>query len=181
MAGDTTTKINEKSGSSGPIVNRADLAAALGLSEPTINARVREGMPCRQHGSRGKAWEFSLAECIAWDKSRAVGKAVGVVQDGTSKAELERRLLTARVKREEIEAAKAAAEVAPVEEIERAVTAAFTEVRQAMLSLPERLALRLLAADGETEIKGILRSEIDLALHALSEADLLDGFDDPSA
>lgn len=138
-------------------------------------------MPVIRRGSKGKPWEFDLAECVAWDKERAVRKATGVVKGAETDAELNRRLLTARVKREEIEAAKVAAEVVPVEEVESAVVSAFTEVRQAMLSIPDRAALRVMAAeDDETEIKEILRDEIDLALHSLADADLLEEFDDDS-
>jgi hypothetical protein len=111
---------------------------------------------------------------------RAVRKATGIVKGDETDAELNRRLLTARVKREEIEAAKAAGEVALVEEVEAAVTSAFVEVRQAMLSIPDRAALRLLAAEDETDIKDILREEIDLALHALADMDLLESPEDDS-
>lgn len=162
------------------VVDRKTLAIAFGVSEPTVLARVREGMPVIRRGSKGKPWQFDLAECVNWDKERAVRKAAGVVKGDETDAELNRRLLQARVKREEIEAAKVAAEVVPVEEVESAVVSAFTEVRQAMLSIPDRAALRLLAADDETEIKEILRDEIDLALHSLADADLLEEFDNDS-
>lgn len=157
------------------------MAVALGVVDKTVLARVREGMPFIQRGSRGKSWKFDLAECVAWDRERAVRRATGVVKGDETDAELNRRLLTARVKREEIEAAKAAAEVAPVEEVEAAVVSAFTEVRQAMLAIPDRAALRILAAEDETDIKEVLREEIDLALHSLADSDLLEEFnDDPN-
>ena len=187
MAGDTTTKTNGNFACLGPVVNREGLAAALGLSEPTVNRRVGEGMPCLQKGSRGRAWQFDLAACVAWDRERAIKKAVGHVEDGETKAALERRLLVARVTKEEIDAAKAAGLVAPVDEIERALSAAFVEVRQGMLAPPPcppppprtpRLALRVMAADDETEIKDLMREEIDLVLSQLSDADLLEGMDD---
>ena len=175
MALKTTSKTERKI----QVVDRVGLSIALGVAEPTILARVREGMPFIQRGSRGKPWQFDLAECITWDRERAVRKATGIVKGDETDAELNRRLLTARVKREEIEAAKVAAEVVPVEEVEEAVTTAFVEVRQAMLSIPERVAMRLLAAEDETTIKDILRDEIDLALHSLADMDLLESFNDP--
>lgn len=163
---------------SGPSVDMQGLALALGLSLPTIRTRLREGLPCRQQGGRGSAWVFDLAECIRWHTEREISKAVGNVDDGVPKAVLEKRLLSAQVRCKEIEAAKLSGEVAPIEEMERALTAAFVEVRTALLSLPERTGLRLLSAGNETEIKAILEEEIDLALNALSEADLLEKIDD---
>lgn len=170
MAENQTTK-NEREKQ---VVDRKTLAIALGVAEPTVLARVREGMPLLQRGSRGKPWKFDLAECVAWDRERAVRKATGIVHGDETDAQLKRRLLEAQVKKAEIEAAGQAAEVVPVEEVEAAMVSAFTEVRQSMLSIPERAALRLLAAEDETAVKDILREEIDLALHALSDADLLD-------
>ncbi|GFM34041.1 terminase small subunit [Desulfovibrio subterraneus] len=162
----------------GATVDMQGLALALGLSLPTIRTRLREGLPCVQQGGRGAAWVFDLAECVKWHTDRAVAKAVGDVGDEVPKAVLDRRLLVAQVRCKEIEAAKLSGEVAPIEEMERALTAAFVEVRQALLSIPERTALRLMAADDETEIKVILEEEIDLALNALSEADLLEKVED---
>ncbi len=170
----TTTGIERQK----QVVDRNTLSVALGIAENTVLARVREGMPYVQRGSRGRPWQFDIAECVAWDRDRAVKKATGVVKGDETDAMLNRRLLTARVKREEIEAAKVAEEVVPVDEVETAVVSAFTGVRQAMLALPERSALRLLAAQDETEIKEILREEIDLALHALADLDLLESWDD---
>ncbi|QJB57466.1 terminase small subunit [Pseudodesulfovibrio sp. zrk46] len=160
------------------IVDRAHLAAALSIAENTVLARVREGMPVLQRGRRGKPWQFDLAECVVWDRDRAIRKATGVVKGDETEAQLKRRLLEARVKGEEIEAARKASEIVPVDEVESAVIAAFTEVRQAMLSIPDRAALRLMAAEDETAIKEVLREEIDLALHALADSDLLEGWED---
>lgn len=162
------------------VVDRNTLAVVLGVVDKTVLARVREGMPFIQRGSRGKPWKFDLAECVAWDKERTVRKATGVVKGDETDAELNRRLLTANVKCREIEAAKVAAEVVPLEEVESAVDHAFTEVRQGMLSIPERAALRLMAAEDVTTLKEILRDEIDLALHSLADSDLLEGWEDDS-
>lgn len=162
------------------VVDRNTLALALGVVDKTVLARVRDGMPFIQRGSRGKPWQFDLAECVAWDRERAIRRATGAVKGDETDAELNRRLLRARVKREEIEAAKVAGEVVPVDEVESAVVSVFTEVRQSMLSIPDRAALRLLAAEDDTTIKEILREEIDLALNALAEAELLEDFTDDS-
>jgi len=174
------TSISPKKKAVEKVVDRAHLAAVLGIAENTVLARVREGMPFIQKGSRGRPWKFDVAECVSWDRDRAIRKATGSVRGDETEAQLKRRLLEARVKGEEIDAARKADEIVPVDEVESAVIAAFTEVRQAMLSIPDRAALRLMAAEDEASIKEVLREEIDLALHALADSDLLEGWDDES-
>jgi len=175
MADESKKKIKKKtSDSSGRAVDMQGLAEALSISVPTLRARLREGMPCLQQGGRGKPWEFDLAACIAWNTERAVNKAVGEVDNGLKKSELERLIMIEDLRIKRVAAAKALGEVAPLEEVERAITTAFVEVRQAMLALPDRSALRLLAAEDETAIKEVLEEEIHLALSALADADLLE-------
>lgn len=51
-------------------MNRNEIATALGVSLPTVDAWQREGMPCRRRGSRGKDFDFDAADCIAWRDTR---------------------------------------------------------------------------------------------------------------
>lgn len=162
------------------VVDKQGLAVALGISLPTVSVRVREGMPCLQEGGRGKPWQFDLAECVQWHTDRAVEKAVGVTDDGFSRADLQKAILVEDLKMKRVASATAMREVCLVEEVERAVATAFIEVRQAVLALPERVALRLLGADSEMEIKEILEEEIDLTLRSLAEEELIEEvMDDP--
>ncbi|TIH12754.1 hypothetical protein D0S45_17440 [Marinifilum sp. JC120] len=162
------------------IVDKQGLAVALGISLPTVSVRVREGMPCVQEGGRGKPWQFDLAECVQWHVDRAVEKEVGVTDEGMSRADLLKALLVEDLKIKRVASAQALREVCLVDEVERAIATAFIEVRQAVLALPERVALRLLASESETEIKDILEEEIDLTLRSLAEAELIeDVMDDP--
>lgn len=159
---------------SGLEVDMQGLALALGLSLPTVRARIREGLPCLQQGGRGKAWRFNLPDCVKWHTDRAIQKTVGQVEDGETKAQLERRLLVARVKREEIGAAQALGEIVALEDVERVLCSMVVDVRQAMLALPERVALRVLAAADDTEVKELLEDEIHLALSGLAEEHALE-------
>jgi phage terminase Nu1 subunit (DNA packaging protein) len=182
MADEVKKKIKKKTENfpqiSPSLVDMQGLALALGLSVPTVRSRLREGLPCVQQGGRGTAWQFDLAECVKWHTDRAVSKAMGIVDEGISKGELERQIMIEDLKIKRVTAAKATGEVALLEDVERAISNAFVQVRQAMLSIPERTALRLMAAIDETEVKAILEEEIDLALNALSEADLMEKVDD---
>jgi phage terminase Nu1 subunit (DNA packaging protein) len=55
------------------VVNRAQLARALGKSEPTIDRMIADGMPFITEGTNGRSWEFQLSACYAWmvDRDRA--------------------------------------------------------------------------------------------------------------
>lgn len=48
------------------VLNREELADALGTSLPTISAWIGQGMPVQQTGGQGRAYELRLSECFAW-------------------------------------------------------------------------------------------------------------------
>lgn len=157
------------------IVDLNTLALAFSMSVPTLRARIREGMPCVEEGGRGKSWQFDLAECIQWNTQREVNRSAAVLDDGMTKAQLEMDLLRSKATRERIEVADLKKEIAPLDEIERALTTVVVEARQAMLSIPDRIGARVFACDDVIEVKELLEAEIDSALLGLCEKDLLSG------
>lgn len=56
------------------VLNRAQLADALGLTEPTIDKMRKDGMPVLQEGSNGQAYQFQLSACFAWKRARETEK-----------------------------------------------------------------------------------------------------------
>jgi phage terminase Nu1 subunit (DNA packaging protein) len=52
------------------VLNREELAAALGTSLPTISAWIAAGMPVRQMGGSGMAYELQLSHCYAWRQAQ---------------------------------------------------------------------------------------------------------------
>lgn len=179
-----TTGTKEKKAASGsgkvvessPLLQLVDLnslALALSMSVPTLRARIREGMPCVEEGGRGKSWQFDLAECVRWNTQREVNRSAAVLDDGMTKAQLEMEALRLKVQRERLEVAKLTGEVAPLDEVERALSTTFVEVRQAMLSIPDRVGGRVLACDDVISVKELLEGEIDAALSGMCEQDLL--------
>jgi len=52
------------------VLNRAQLAAAFGTSENTIDSWRRSGMPVLTEGTNGRAFEFQLSNCWAWKCAR---------------------------------------------------------------------------------------------------------------
>ena len=179
MVRESKKKEQKKSTTDRVLVDKQGIALAFGISLPTVSVRIREGMPCVQEGGRGKAWQFDLAECVQWHTDRAIEKAVGVTDEGMTMAEVEKAIKVEELKVKKVQAATVLHEVCLLDEVARAVSSVFIEVRQGFLSLPERTALRLLAVESETEIKEILQTEIDLVLTALASSDVLeDVFDD---
>ncbi len=155
-------------------VDMNTLAQVFSMSLPTLRARIREGLPFVEEGGLGKSWQFDLAECIQWNTQREVNRSATVLDDGMTKGDLEMESLRLKIQRDRLEVAKLLGEVAPLEEVERALSTTFVEVRQAMLSIPDRVGGRVLACDDVVSVKELLESEIDSALSGLCEQELLE-------
>lgn len=156
----------------GRAVNRSELADFFGVSLPTIDTWVRLGCPVVQRGSRGVEWTFNTADVARWTRDRAAEEAAG-----TGKAdveELERREQQAKTGLTELRLAKERALVAPIAEFEKLWARAFATVTAGMRNIPGRVVSQLIGETDERRFKRILLEEIDLALTAAEEADLVD-------
>lgn len=155
----------------GEVVSRPRLASIFGVSLPTIDAFVRAGMPAAQRGGPGRHWAFNTASCTTWLRQHEREGAADV--DAASEAELRRRRLAAQTRLVEIELAQAQSLVAPVAQMEQAMTAAFAEVRANLRTIPSRAVRQLIGETDELRFKKVLLAEIDQALLALSRAELI--------
>jgi phage terminase Nu1 subunit (DNA packaging protein) len=151
-------------------LNRADLAAHMGVSLPTIDTWRREGMPVVRVGSKGVQWAFDLAEVIKWWGDRRAAAAAGDAPKDLD--EIERRTAQAKMEMAELDLAKKRGEVAAIRDFERAQAKAFAEIRTRVMNVPQRVVLQLIGCTDETEFKTKLRAELTLALQAAAEADL---------
>ena len=52
------------------VLNRDELAEALGTSANTVSAWLNDGMPVVQVGRNGKPYELQLSHCFAWNEAR---------------------------------------------------------------------------------------------------------------
>jgi phage terminase Nu1 subunit (DNA packaging protein) len=158
------------------IVNRGELSEATGAALTTIDKWVRAGCPVVQRGAgKGQEWKFSLPDVITWLRARDVEAATGKTTEDESKLKLRR--LQADTAAAELALAKARAEVAPLDQVERMVARAFAEVRAAMRQLPGRVVSRLIGETDERKFKSVLGEEIDQVLESLANANLA-GSDD---
>jgi phage terminase Nu1 subunit (DNA packaging protein) len=150
-------------------LNRSGLSEHMGVSLPTIDRWVKEGMPVVQRGGRGIEWAFDLADVIQWYARRQAEAVAGKVDD---LEEIERRTAKAKMEQAELALAKARDEVAPIAEFQRVQAAMMATIRQNMLNVPQRAVLQLLGETDETKFKQGLRAEITLALEQSAAADL---------
>lgn len=156
-------------------LNRSDLAAHIGVSLPTVDRWIKDGMPVVRRGGRGIEWEFDLADVIRWRVDVAKEAAGG---DATDLAEIEKRTAAAKMLKAELELAKARGDVAPLAQIERNLSKVFAEVRANMRNIPSAVASVIIGETDERRLKSVLLEEIDKALEALATADLTAEDDD---
>lgn len=156
----------------GQETTRAGLAEFFGVSMPTIDHWVRTGCPAVERGGRGKAWTFNTADVIAWREQKLRDEANGTATADAD--ELKLRHLAAKTAQAELELAKSKGDVAPLWQMEKAMDKAFAEVRANMRNIPSRAARLLIGETDETRFKRILLEEIDQALDAMADADLVD-------
>lgn len=157
----------------GQKVNRAELSAFFGVSLVTVDAWVKAGCPFdeRGNGTRGSQWKFDTADVAAWRVKRAVEEATG---DGVQDKEaLANRKKLADTRLAELELAKALEQVAPLDQVERALSKVFAEIRAKLGNLPGRVAPRLVGENDERVLKSVLAQEIDAALEVLADLDVL--------
>lgn len=162
----------------GRTVNRTGLAEVFGVAMPTVDMWRKDGCPVVTTGGRGKEWEFDTAAVASWLRERDVLAATG--DKVTDKDELQRRRLVADTEKAELELAKVKGEVAPLDQVERAMAKAFAEVRAGMRNLPQRTVSMLIGETDERRFKSVLMGEIDEVLKSLNAVSLLDGYDEDS-
>lgn len=150
-------------------LNRSGLAEHMGISLPTVDRWVKDGMPVVTRGARGVEWVFDLSDVIRWHVDRKVEAASGEVND---LQEIEKRTAKAKMESAELDLAKKRGEVAPIAEFERAQAGLMAAIRQNIMNVPRRAVLQLLGETDEATFKQKLRAELTLALDQAAAADL---------
>lgn len=161
----------------GQVVNRTNLAQIFGVSMPTVDRWVVNGMPVAKAGSRGVSAEFNTADCFEWLRNTAVDEATGKVL--ADDATIERRTKTAKMIRMELDLEKEKGTLAPIKQVEAILAGAFAEMRAKMRIIPSRAYGALVGEDDESRFKEILLAEIDGALTDLSVGKLFNNDEEP--
>lgn len=159
-------------------MNQREIAHLVGVSQSTISAWLREGMPCRHPGGRGRACDIDASAALGWLDKRGIKPNVGRVKtaglevgDGDDRDVYK----SARAKRENIEAQRAelrfkqeAGELLFKDDVARVVVAAVTEVRAGLEELPAKLASEISMMTDEAHVRALLTQEIERLLEHLS-------------
>ena len=157
----------------GAILNRAEMADHLGISMTTLDDWVRRGCPVLERGSRGRRWSFNSADVRGWREETVRSEDVG--RPAVPDPEMKRRRLLADTEMAEFNLARAKAKVVSIEQRDRAMAMAFAAVRENLRAVvPTRIARRVCDELDEVSIRAVVLEEVDRALEALSEAELLD-------
>jgi phage terminase Nu1 subunit (DNA packaging protein) len=140
------------------VLNRGQIARALGTTEPTIDRWMADGMPVKEGGTNGKPYQFQLSACWAWKCRRdrddqaqeeeaeqavrqmrlaLVGGAVGGDSERALSPKERANLYEAEYKY--MQAARARGELAPIKQVEELLEEIFTVIRDAVVALPDRL------------------------------------------
>lgn len=149
------------------IVNKADLALALNVSQTTVTNWQGIGLPAMSDGGNGRTYRFRLSVCYAWNQRRLGAEAreraasheaarqLSLALLGGEQASPTGEALSLADQRKLLElehahaiAARDRGELIRFDEVVAGLEAAFAAMRDAMDALPDRLG-RDLGLDGE--------------------------------
>lgn len=170
-------------------MNQTEMAHLVGVSPMTVSNWVREGMPTRHPGGRGRASDIDLAVALEWLAKRGIRPNVARdhalvipadpapdddtadTADGDGGADYK----ASRAKREHFAAAREemryrqeAGELMIAAEVEQAMADACTTIRVALEALPDRISHQIAAETSEEAIRTLLADAIEAMLTDLS-------------
>lgn len=146
-------------------VNRSEMAKIMGWSLPTVDARVREGMPyiSKPGGKNKGVWEFETADCIKWLIEKA-GEPVAQ----NPRTEIDLRTARAEATLKEIQVMERQKLLIPITDVVKVVGENVAVLKSRVTALSGRLAQ---AVAGETDPAAVLRlikAEVAEALEEIS-------------
>jgi len=183
---DTTTMPDD--GALGPLdvltmrqrqVSLAQLEALLGKARGTVTGWItRRENPCpvvrRADRARGVTWLLDVADVVTWLEDRAAESAAARFAHlslegglGESQEEAERLLAWTRYWREDLRLQADRGEVVRVDAVTTAVAGEYADLRQALESLPNKLAVELSGMTSPEAIQEMIADELRKALKSL--------------
>jgi phage terminase Nu1 subunit (DNA packaging protein) len=142
------------------IVTDVELGALAGVSARRIRQMAEDGRLERIGQNK-----YPLGTSIRALLEDAAGSGSALQRERTRK-------VAADATRAELELAKAMAEVAPIDEIARAWSRKFAVIRQNLMTVPSRVATRIVGEKDERRITAVLKEEISDGLRRGAEAEI---------
>lgn len=157
-----------------------ELCELLDVHRQTVQQWLNNGCPVVKRAKRGDkvGHLFNLKAVMEWREARAVTDAIGADHSLVSMDEARRRKAIADAALAELELAKAKGIVAPLDQFERALMHTFAEIKVNIRNIPHRVVTQLIGETDEIRFKEVMTAEVDQALEALSNFNLLGDYDD---
>jgi terminase small subunit / prophage DNA-packing protein len=161
----------------GTIVNRKGMGDIIGVTPPTIDAWIAEGMPVKVKGAKGREYQLDTEDVISWmlqrERDRFELKAASKSDDPDepiNSNEAKRRLEVAKALSAELDLAEQMKLVAPVEMIARVLSNEIANARARLLAIPNKIRPDIQKEVPEPEGTKRLVNRIDtLIFEALTE------------
>jgi len=150
----------------GRIVNQREMADILDVSAKSVSLWQREGLPIALETENGLENQYDTGAVIRWWVAREVAKAPRTTtEDGESQRD---RLARVQADKIELEIAKERRQLIPAEEIEPAWIEMVAAAREALLTVPPRIAPLLAQMDGMDAMRDLLEEQIEEVLQKLA-------------
>jgi phage terminase Nu1 subunit (DNA packaging protein) len=150
------------------LVNRTELARALGVNAFTVTKWQNDGLPVAERGGPGRESRYDLALAMAWWRARETTRLGGA--GGAASLEVERaRLARAQTEKAQLDLELKRGQLLPVGEITRVWGNITAAIRAKLLALPQAAAERCVeeAAHGAAAVQQVLEETIHEALREL--------------
>ena len=158
-----------KSVSGSPTYPVGTIAKLLMLSERRVQQLTAEGVIPK--AERGR---YELAPAVQGYIKFLQERTLGPGHSGPIDFHAEKARLTKfQADTAEIELAKARAEVVSVRAVEKNLSNVFAQIRANLRNIPDRVVSALIGTTDERKFKTVLMEEIDMALDALADADVM--------
>lgn len=167
--------------------NKSELAGIFGVTIPTIDQWVRDGMPVADRpNQKGAEWTFETSQAIYWKIGKAIedkrrrrsGAAEGVAPDGDPIKLAQVRKLIAEAEIKEQKAALAKREVVRVDDAAMVLSAAIGNAKGKLLGLGSKVAPLVAMESEEGACRDIIDAEVREALEELADVSLDVAFED---
>ncbi|MBF0449005.1 MAG: terminase small subunit [Magnetococcales bacterium] len=145
------------------IVNRADFAAIIGKTPPWISKLIKQGLPCRSGGGKGKEVSIHTPDAIKWMVDQAARRSphnqINVDSSNPTMAAEQLRLTRSKADIEEIRARELAGQYLETEAVRETFAEAMVIVSTQMDGLGGRVANQLAGMTSVAEIRDLIFKE----------------------